>query len=311
MSVPSQQRISVIIPSYNRAGLLAKALEGYCHQSYPPDRFEIIVSDDGSTDESEAVVTHRMGNVPYVLKYVRLDHAGPAAARNKAMSLVAGDRILFTGDDIFPDRLLLEQHALTSRLHPEAGILGMIQWSDELEVNEFMHFVAPAGAYFDYTDIADPMNCGHEKFYGANISVPTHWTTGERFDERISSATVEDHEYGYRLEKRGLKIVLNLDAIGYHYHPVTHASFLERMEAAGQAIRYLWDIHPELEEKLRPLAFVPMGLLQTTLQAVSPACRVIDRKWYWRLTMMSSYLKGIRTGQSRRQWLDPAGRSAA
>ncbi|MGH6847140.1 MAG: glycosyltransferase family 2 protein [Methylocella sp.] len=297
MPVKTSQRISVVIPTYNRADLLSRTLQAYCHQSYPYHQHEIIVIDDGSTDKTESVVSHHLGNIPYELKYLRLDHAGPATARNKGIQLATGDRILFTNDDIFPERDLLQQHALTSEKYPEAGILGFVEWSPDLNINDFMHFVAPAGAQFDYSDIIDPLNCGHAKFYGANLSIPVHWTSDERFDEKISTATLEDHEYGYRLEKHGLKIVFNPNAIGYHYHPMTHSSFLARMEEAGKAIRYLWNIHPELEKELRPLAFVPMGLLQSTIEVLSPACRLVNRKLFWQLTMMSSYLKGIRTGE--------------
>ena len=284
--------ISVIIPTYNRAPLLRRTLAEYRRQTYRADRFELIVVSDGSTDDTDAVVDAAVADLPYQLKFATVPHAGPAAARNRGIELARGEHILFTGDDIFPDPRLLEQHALASANNPSAGILGFIEWSTDLEVTDFMRFVAPAGPQFDYTDIKDPLNCGHAKFYGANISIPAGWAHQERFDETISSATVEDHEYGYRLEKRGLRIVYNPLAVGFHYHPMTHASFLERLEQAGKAIRYLWEIHPELEKQLRPLPLLPIGLLRSVLR-LAPACRLVSQKLFWQLTLMESYLRGI------------------
>lgn len=288
--------IDVILPTYNRATLLARALEGYCHQSYPAHKFTVIVADDGSTDGTASVFHRFVNNSPYALKYVRLEHSGPATARNRAITLVTGDRILFSGDDIFPHRDLLLQHALICERHPEVGVLGFVEWSPDLELTDFMRFVAPNGAQFNYGNIKDHLNCGYEMFYGANVSIPAHWVHSERFDETIRSASVEDQEFGYRLEKRGLRLVFNPSAVGFHYHPMTHSSFLERTEEAGKATRYLWHIHPELERKQRPLPAVEMGLLQFALQVVAPLCRLINLHVFWQVTLIISYLRGIRKG---------------
>jgi glycosyltransferase involved in cell wall biosynthesis len=88
---------SVLVPSYNAARYLAEALESAFAQDVP--LHEVIVVDDGSTDETERVTAEFGGRV----RYHRQAHAGIAAARNKAFELSSGDPIAFLdADDLWP-----------------------------------------------------------------------------------------------------------------------------------------------------------------------------------------------------------------
>src|ERR1700678_803249 len=104
--------ISVIIPTYNRADLIGQALESALAQTHPAD--EIIVVDDGSTDDTERVVAQYAGQV----RYMRQVNAGPSAARNRGIQAASGDFIaLLDSDDLWvKDRLERQLAALT--LHP-------------------------------------------------------------------------------------------------------------------------------------------------------------------------------------------------
>src|SRR3990172_2174413 len=73
-------RLSVIIPTYNRREQLLKCLRALQAQSILPQEFEVIVIDDGSTDNTETAV--RSEGFPFSLKYLRQDHQGPGMARN-------------------------------------------------------------------------------------------------------------------------------------------------------------------------------------------------------------------------------------
>ena len=105
-------RFSVVIPSYNRSAWLVAALESVFAQTEPP--FEIIVADDGSTDDTLAVLENYAARV----KVLTQRNAGPAAARNLGIGAATGDYIAFLdSDDLwFPRTLALyreviEQHA--------------------------------------------------------------------------------------------------------------------------------------------------------------------------------------------------------
>ena len=93
----------MIVPTYQCAAYLPRALESVLTQTYATRRTEIIVIDDGSTDATEAVVQPYLGSI----RYLRQENRGPAAARNTGVSASHGDLITFLdADDYwFPQRL--------------------------------------------------------------------------------------------------------------------------------------------------------------------------------------------------------------
>jgi glycosyltransferase involved in cell wall biosynthesis len=103
--------VSVIIPTLNRAGPLARALESVLAQTQPPD--EIIVIDDGSTDETRTLIEHDYPGVRY---HYQSNH-GVSNARNTGIGMARGDWIaLLDSDDQWQPRKLQHQlHALASR----------------------------------------------------------------------------------------------------------------------------------------------------------------------------------------------------
>lgn len=88
--------ISVIIPTYNRANLIGETLEALLRQSRLPD--EIIVVDDGSTDNTAEVV-HALDPT---IRLIRQENAGPAVARNRGLAEASGEFIQFFDSDDIP-----------------------------------------------------------------------------------------------------------------------------------------------------------------------------------------------------------------
>ncbi len=85
--------ISIIIPTYNSARYLPEAIDSILQQSYP--HYEIIVVDDGSTDNTPAV----LGSYQHPIRYVYQENQGVAAARNTGLSLAQGEFVLFLDAD--------------------------------------------------------------------------------------------------------------------------------------------------------------------------------------------------------------------
>ncbi len=114
MSAP---RFSVIIPAYNAAATLARAIDSVLAQSYPAH--EIIVIDDGSSDGTSEIAA-RYGDK---VRYQRQDNAGVSAARNRGAEMAIGDWLAFLDADdwYYPDRL---------RLH--------VEWIDEDATLDFL-----------------------------------------------------------------------------------------------------------------------------------------------------------------------------
>jgi glycosyltransferase involved in cell wall biosynthesis len=96
--------VSVIIATRNRAGLLAQTLDALAQQTWPRDRFEIIVADNGSTDLTRGAVeaaTVRPG-AP-AIRYLSVADAGKSFAVNAAFAHARGDILALTDDDVLPE----------------------------------------------------------------------------------------------------------------------------------------------------------------------------------------------------------------
>jgi hypothetical protein len=94
----SHAAVSIVIPCYNQARFLGDAIESALGQTCPP--LEVIVVDDGSTDDTESIVARYRGP-----KYLRQRNAGAPSARNRGFRESRGDFLLFLDAD---DRLLPE-----------------------------------------------------------------------------------------------------------------------------------------------------------------------------------------------------------
>lgn len=103
--------ISVVCTTWNRAAYLEKVLHAYTRQSGV--EFEFIVADDGSTDDTEAMVERVAPDLPYPVHYVRHDNAGfrKAATANMGARLARHAYLLVTDCDSLPHGDLLAQHA--------------------------------------------------------------------------------------------------------------------------------------------------------------------------------------------------------
>lgn len=89
-------QFSVIIPTYNRQAFIAEAIESALKQTYPAT--EVIVYDDGSTDDTESIVERYINQI----KYIKFRNAGVVMARKNAIAMASGDWIaLLDSDDIW------------------------------------------------------------------------------------------------------------------------------------------------------------------------------------------------------------------
>ncbi len=114
---PGSPLVTVVIPTFNRAGMIGQALDSVLAQSYPSR--EVVVVDDGSTDNTAAVV-RAYGDL---VRYVRTERGGVAHARNVGMRHARGRYLTFLDSDdlLYPYALEL-QTSLLERF-PQAGLV--------------------------------------------------------------------------------------------------------------------------------------------------------------------------------------------
>lgn len=115
-------RFSVIVPLYNKAPYVSKALESVCAQTYRD--FEIVVVNDGSTDGSEVlarqILNEKSNGIPY--KIINQPNAGAAAARNNGVAVSCGEYVAFLdADDWWCPEFLEEVNQIVVD-YPKAGM---------------------------------------------------------------------------------------------------------------------------------------------------------------------------------------------
>lgn len=235
--------ISVLIPTYNRCRALESTLKSLDCQTETGRPFEVIVVDDGSTDETEAFLQQCSFSYPF--RSVRQENRGPAAARNLGLKLIQGDTVLFLNDDCTAAPDLVAQHRRYHREFGECAVLGHIEWSPEIvlapEVKELARRF-----YFPYHLIEDPADAGFGYFITGNLSVPVRKVTeAGGFDEEFREAAFEDIELGYRLEQLGLRTRYNPHAIAYHLHQLTFDDLCDRHRKVAYWLYVFLRKHPE------------------------------------------------------------------
>lgn len=123
-----KSRISVIIPAYNAAHFIADAIESALAQTRRPD--EIVVVDDGSTDDTARVVArYAMHGVRYIYQQNR----GPGAARNRGIRETSGELIAFLdADDLWlPAKTEVQEAYLAA--HPTVALVSCDRWTWKVE----------------------------------------------------------------------------------------------------------------------------------------------------------------------------------
>ncbi len=119
MTTPS---VSVIIPVYNGARYVAEAIHSVLTQTRLPA--EIIVVDDGSTDDSASIIARLSAEAGVRLRYAYQPNQGPSAARNIGVQQAAGDLLaLLDADDVWLPTKLARQAVLLEQL-PDLGYVG-------------------------------------------------------------------------------------------------------------------------------------------------------------------------------------------
>jgi len=201
MTVPSP--FSIVIPTRDRSRQLAATLAAY---SALPDAgliHEIIISDDGSSDDTAKTVERFSAGASFRVVYLRQEKSGPAEARNAAVRRACGKLLLFTGDDIVPVDGFLRERCETHARHgfaDNAAVLGHTDWPPDAVVTPFLRYINDYGLQFGYKIMPDPDDLPFIFFYTSNISVDRVFLLEDSlFHPGFPYAGWEDIELGYRL----------------------------------------------------------------------------------------------------------------
>ena len=233
-------KLSVVIPTYNRADSLAVVLPSLLNQTFPAQDYELLLCDAGSSDGTQELL--RELNDERIV-FAPGENTGRSGARNRGVREARGELILFTDADIIAEADLLEQHYEFHRRHPGDAVVGCEVQVDSLE------------EYEKYRQ--DPQ--AHARHSQARKTVPWHYfLTGNAsaskadllkvgvFDEDFTGYGHEDLELGYRLQKAGCTLHYNPQAVNYHWHPVPYEEQCQKMYLAGKSTVRFYRKHRDI-----------------------------------------------------------------
>lgn len=210
-------RISIIVPAYNAAESIGNLLAALRQQEGAPAVAEVIVVDDGSTDNTVIVAA----GFPEV-KVITQDHAGPAAARNRGAREATGDILVFVDADCEPAPTWLA--ALTRPFLNDKDVVAtkgvyrtrQTSWAARFAQLEFES---------RYLKLARQKRIAFVDTYSAAVRADAFRDVGG-FDPHFPVADHEDADFSFKLARRGSKMVFCPDAVVYHRHSASWRRYL-------------------------------------------------------------------------------------
>ena len=204
--------ISVVVPAHNAQKTIDHCLQALTCQTVPRESYEIVVVDDGSSDDTVVRVRQHSG-----VRLVGTPCRGPSAARNLGVQQARGELVLFTDSDCEPapdwiERMVVPFSAATTC--PDDRVVGVKGTYLSHQRELVARFVQ-----IEYEDRYDRM--ARERYidfvdtYAAGYRRDVLIANGG-FDVSFTRPSVEDQEFSFRLARRGYKMVFVPEAHVYH-----------------------------------------------------------------------------------------------
>ena len=214
-------RVSVVVPTYNRAALLARCLRSLETQSLDKEAYEVTVVDDGSVDNTPEIFRAFAQRASMNLIYMRGSHRGPAAARNLGIANARGEIVAFIDDDCEPAEDWLVKLSAPFDESKVVGVEGKVV--RHRDCTPFTHFV-------------ENLNGG--LFLTANVAYRRETLKAiGGFDEMYPHAAAEDWDLAFRILERGGLITFCPSATVVHAPvPVGGRHFMERVKERRSAV---------------------------------------------------------------------------
>ena len=283
---------SILIPSYNNKRCLLPCIEHFARQSYPRDRFEVVVVLDGSTDGSREALD--AVDTPFRLQVIEQPNQGRAAALNRAADAAAGALLIVTDSDILPNTDFVKSHV---EAHDRADVvIGPIPLSDRTPVNFLTEGVRRWAEQHERNMLERAGGFSCTEIYGANLSIRRdHFEAlgGYRSDLRRT----EDFQLGKKILRAGHSIAFCPGARAEHIYDksipewcrdfyqdgVSHTRFVDQFPDEIPHVK-IGRYHPETTAKRVARRLVigdgPAGrLLVAVSKVVLEVCRRLGLRW--------------------------------
>ncbi|MBU1930213.1 glycosyltransferase [Candidatus Micrarchaeota archaeon] len=236
-------KASVIIPAFNAQKTIQKCLESLQQQNLPRKDYEILVVDDGSTDQTARIVSQFEG-----VLLLRQKNKGPAVARNQGANHARGDLLVFLDADCVPKKNWLEKMLEPFEDSQVAGVQGRYENSLDSWVARFIQFEIEERYERLKKGMATHKKIDFVSTYSAAYCKTVFLEQGG-FDEGYRTASGEDTDLSFSLAEKGYRLVFAPAAVVQHFHPTSLVKYFKtKFYRAYWRVR-LYKQHPEKVKK--------------------------------------------------------------
>jgi GT2 family glycosyltransferase len=203
--------VSIIISTHNRASALDPTLQALSRQSQAASDYEVLVVDDGSTDDTPEVL--RSISVPFTLRTYRVPkNRGVSAGRNVGLRNASGTYLIILSDDVLVPPDFVEAHIATLQAYPNAWVVGGFRQLPSLVETPFGRYLNGLEEKFERARLGAPIA---SNLY--EMTTPTVRNLSLRrsdlqltglFDERFR-VTCEDQDLAHRAGELGIRFIYN------------------------------------------------------------------------------------------------------
>lgn len=289
--------ISVVIPTYNRLETLAEVIPTLLAQNLPASDFELLVCDSNSNDGTAEFLARVHADHPNV-RHLPGTYTGRAMARNAGIDAAAGEVVLFNDSDILASPDLLSRHLSHHRAEKNVAVVGL-----EVQVKDLADYAYkrdhPEARGFLHKSTRTRLPWLYFLTGNASVRRADLIRVG-KFDESFTGYGHEDLELGYRLERAGIRILYDAQAVNYHCQDVPHDDQKEKMKLAGRSTVRFYRKHPDFAVRLN-LGMTPVSLGLHTVLTHLPGVlgyfdsRAASSKFARDLVQQYYYVSGIKS----------------
>lgn len=243
-------KISIVMTVFNNCECIVEAVESFLDQTISQNMYELIVIDDGSSDDTYKILSDLV--VKYNFKLVTQKNSGVSRARNNGVSYTNYPIIFFTQGDIIAAENVIEIH---TEFHDQNSLdvdalVGNITWYPKLEVTPFMRWLEHGGPQFAFDRLVSGEIADHLSFYTPHVSMKkSFFERAGGFDETFAVSegitAYEDTEFAWRLTKMGMRLFYDARAQVFHFHRKSLQSVLRRRYYEGAISVKLHQRHPD------------------------------------------------------------------
>jgi Predicted glycosyltransferases len=264
--------VSVIIPTYNRSQLLDFSLSSLEKQNLSGISFEVLVIDDGSTDNTRAIVENHTSKLNLRYFYQEKNGFRAATARNIGIKEAKGELIIFFDSGVIAVENFIYEHYHSHQINKNCVVLGNV-YGLYVKLNDPVFFTL-----LDLDHLSESVErlAKHKKFIDVRYDFYEHfdfklentiapwiyfWTCNVSilrdelikvgmFDETFNSWGMEDIDLGFRLYQDHLPFIINFDALTIHYPHDTYKNYTAKNDTDFDNCEYFCKKYNSIESEM-------------------------------------------------------------